>query len=125
MPRKTPAKSAAQPLRAEVERNQKLEVRQLQLNQKRLAQEYKDQERVEVIISPMYRPHFGNKMPVIINGIPIYVPCDGKGYNIPKTYAAEVKKRIRYVDDQIKRAERMSDVKNNVEQYAGQRNLIG
>ena len=71
MPRKTPAKSAAQPLRAEVERNQKLEVRQLQLNQKRLAQEYKDQERVEVIISPMYRPHFGNKMPVIINGIPI------------------------------------------------------
>jgi len=111
--------------KAMIEREQSMEVRNLQLHQKGLAEKYRKEDKVEVTISPMYRPHFGNKMPVIINGIPIYVPCDGKAYKIPKTYAGVVKGRVRHVDDQIKRAARLSNVRENVEEYAGQKDLIG
>lgn len=96
----------------------------MQKNQAELAKKYAASEKVEVVISPMYKPHFGNNMPVILNGIPIYVPCDGRGYKIPKQYAAIVRKRIRMVDDQIQRARKMSDVAGNVESYAGQMKLI-
>lgn len=124
--RKSAAKTTAPAVtKVELEREQSLEVRKLQQNQKDLARKYKAAEKVEVTISPMYRPHFGNQMPVVLNGIPIYVPCDGKAYLIPKQYAGIVKSRIRKVDDQIKRSAKLSNVKENFEAYAGQKNLIG
>lgn len=108
----------------EVDYNNKIEVRQLQVRQKNLAKQYQNEEKVEVIISPMYMPHFGKIMPVIINGIPIYVPCNGKAIKIPKTYAAVVKQRIYMVDQQLRRAKRMGDVQQNIESYAGSRRFI-
>jgi len=115
---------AAAAQRAAVEQGQKLEVRALQQKQQEIAKVYKAQEKVEVIISPMYQAHFGKNMPVVINGIPVWVPCDGRGYKIPKSYAAIVKSRIRKVDDQIQRSKTLSNVSGNFEQYAGQRDLI-
>ena len=111
-------------LKAELHREQELEVRRLQIKQKDLAKEYAQQDKVEVTISPMYAPHFGKIMPVVINGIPIYVPCDGRSYKIPKTYAKTVRARIRAVDDQIQRNRKLSDVRNNEESYAGQKQFI-
>lgn len=117
--------STSRASKAELERHSALEVRRLQENQQKLAREYKRAKKVEVTISPMYRPHFGNQMPVVLNGIPIYVPCDGKAYKIPKQYAAIVRGRIRKVDDQLKRSKRLGNVANNIEAYAGQKDLIG
>jgi hypothetical protein len=96
----------------------KQQIQVAQKRQRQLAQYYKGQEKKIVQISPMYRAHFGNSMVISLNGIPIYVPCDNKQYEIPKSYAMEVKSRVRKVDDQIKREARMSNVKRN---FDGQR----
>jgi hypothetical protein len=71
------------------------------------------EEKVRVTISPFYRPNFGNVMPVGINGICVYVPCDGKTYLIPKTFADLVTERIMRVDDFITKQSRMADVRSN------------
>jgi len=120
--KRTPTSRAS---KAELERSSALEVRRLQQGQQKLARKYKSAKKIEVTISPMYRPHFGKRMPVIINGIPIWVPCDGKSYKIPKQYARIVRARIKAVDDQVKRSKRLSNVSENFESYAGQRDLIG
>lgn len=91
----------------------KMQVLIAQKRQRELALFYKNQKKVVVQISPMYRPYFGNSMVISLNGIPIYVPCDNNSYEIPKSYAMEVKARVRKVDDQIKREARMSNVKRN------------
>ena len=124
------AKSNTQPttqtntIKATLQREQEQEVRRLQLKQRDLAAEYAEEEKVEVTISPMYAPHFGKNMPVVLNGIPIYVPCDGRAYKIPESYAMTVRARIRAVDDQIQRIRKLSDVRNNEESYAGQAQFI-
>jgi hypothetical protein len=84
-----------------------------QKRQRELARYYKTQRKVVVNISPMYKPYFGNSMHISMNGIPIYIPCDNKRYEIPKSYAMEVAARIKRVDDQITREARMSNVKQN------------
>ena len=91
----------------------KVQVAMAQKRQRQLGDYYKGQEKVVIQISPMYRPYFGNAMVISLNGIPIYVPCDNKRYEIPKSYAMEVASRIKRVDDQIKRETRMSNVKQN------------
>ena len=120
------ARKTAEQLKQKVElgNQQATELRAMQLRQKELGEIYKKQEAVEVTISPMYRPHFGNQMPVSVNGILIYVPCNGKAYKIPKTFAGVVRGRIKAVDDQIKRNKKLSAVAENVEQYAGEKQLI-
>lgn len=92
--------------------------------QRDLANDYASQDKVAVNIAPLYEPYFGRVMPVVLNGIPIYVPVDGKVYYVPKSYAMEVNARIRKVNDQQKRAKRMSNVKSNHERYIGERDLI-
>ena len=67
----------------------------------------------------MYRPYFGNKMAGSINGITVYIPCDGKVYQIPKSHAIEAMSRVRKVDDMLTRKEKMIDVANNVESAPG------
>lgn len=119
--RKSAASTAT---RSKVTQEQELEVRTMQKRQQELAKIYKAAEKVEVSISPMYQPHFGKVMPVILNGIPIYIPCDGRAYKVPKQYASIIKQRIRMVDDQIQRTKSLSDVSGNIEQYAGQKQLI-
>lgn len=96
------------------------------LNRKRrlLADEYTNEKTVKVTGSPMYRPYFGNNMPICINTIKIYVPLDGSPYEIPETFAAEFYRRIHRIDEQIAQRNRMADVRANLESYAGELNLI-
>lgn len=88
------------------------------------AQHYKDQEKVEVSISPLYRPYFGNVMTIIINGVYCALPVDGRTYKLPKSFANEAARRVRAIDKQNNRAERMSDVQNNHESFVGELQLI-
>lgn len=90
-----------------------------------LTKYYKQQEKQEVRISSMYQPYFGKAMPVSLNGVLIYIPCDNERYEIPKSFAREVEARIRRVEDQRQREKRMSDVKSNFDgQRAGSLDLV-
>lgn len=91
---------------------------------KRLVDYYKNEEKVPVQGSPMYRPYFGNNMPIILNGIAIFVPLDGQQYEIPESFAAIFFDRISRIDEQINMRKRMAAISDNVEAYAGERNLI-
>lgn len=98
------------------------------MEQQRIAESLKQQMRnkirqeelVPVTLAPTYRHPFGKVMPVRLNGMSIFVPCDGKTYKIPKSFAAIVHARRRAFDEQELRQESMAQVTNNFEQYPGQ-----
>ena len=96
----------------------------LRTKNRRLVDYYKNEKKIPVQGSPMYRPYFGNNMPIIINGIAIYVPLDGQQYEIPESFAAIFFDRISRIDEQINMRKRMAAISDNVEAYAGERNLI-
>lgn len=80
----------------------------------------RNEEQVPVTLAPSYRHPFGKVMCVRLHGHSIYVPCDGKTYNVPRSYAAIIHARRRAFDEQELKQERMAQVTNNNEQYAGQ-----
>ena len=90
----------------------------------RLVETYRGEKKVPVQGSPMYRPYFGNNMPIILNGIAIYVPLDGQQYEIPESFAAIFLDRISRIDEQINMRKQMAAISDNIESYAGERNLI-
>ena len=91
--------------------------------QRELAEVYKSEDKETIHTSPFYKPYFGNNMCISINGIPIYIPLDGKVYTIPKTYAGLYYERIQRVDNQIERNGIMSG--NIEESTAGEIQLLG
>ena len=99
-------------------------VNALEETRKSVAVTYKNEKKVAVQGSPMYRPYFGNNMPVIINGVAIYVPLDGQQYEIPESFAAVFLDRISRVDEQIRVRKQMASVSENSESYAGEKSLI-
>ena len=96
----------------------------LRAKNSRLVDTYKNEKKVPVQGSPMYRPYFGNNMPIILNGIAIYVPLDGQQYEIPESFAAIFFDRISRIDEQINMRKQMAAISDNIEAYAGERNLI-
>ena len=100
------------------------QVNALEETRKNVAVTYKNEKKVAVQGSPMYRPYFGNNMPIIINGVAIYVPLDGQQYEIPESFAAVFLDRISRVDEQIRVRKQMASVSENSESYAGEKSLI-
>lgn len=96
----------------------------LENTRKDVARLYKDEKKVTVQGSPMYRPFFGKNMPIIVNGVAIYVPLDGQMYSIPETFAAIFQDRISRIDALERRRKAMANVGENVETYAGEKELI-
>ena len=99
-------------------------VNALEETRKSVAVTYKNEKKVAVQGSPMYRPYYGNNMPIIINGVAIYVPLDGQQYEIPESFAAVFLDRISRVDEQIRVRKQMASVSENSESYAGEKSLI-
>ena len=87
---------------------------------KKLAEVYKREPKVSVMVAPMYAPYFGKVMHVMVNGISVAVPCDGRPYDIPQTFAGEVLRRINAINDQQSKAKRYSDVNANIEGAPGE-----
>lgn len=87
---------------------------------KALVNVYKVEPKISVMVAPMYADYFGKVMHVMINGISIAVPCNGKPYDIPETFAAEVFRRLRAINEQQQRQKRYSDVASNVESAPGE-----
>ena len=91
---------------------------------KALAEEYKREQKKSVMVAPMYAAYFGKVMHVMINGVSIAVPCDGRPYDIPATFAGEVFRRINAINDQQSKAKRYSDVNANIEGAPGELSLF-
>lgn len=89
-----------------------------------LANRYRNEEKVTVSISPLYRPYFGNVMQVSINGISIYMPIDNTPHKIPKTFADEIYSRVNAVDAIMKKQDRMANISANVETTPGELTLM-
>ena len=85
------------------------DVNKAQARKHELAQAYSQEKKVRVTGSPMYSPYFGNNMPIQINGISVYVPLDGRAYEIPKTFADVFKTRIARIDALIQKQGAMAD----------------
>lgn len=87
---------------------------------KALAEVYRREPKKSVMVAPMYAAYFGKVMHVSINGCSIAVPCDGRPYDIPQTFAGEVFRRINAINDQQSKAKRYSDVNSNIEGAPGE-----
>lgn len=87
---------------------------------KALAEVYRREPKKSVMVAPMYAAYFGKVMHVMINGCSIAVPCDGRPYDIPQTFAGEVFRRINAINDQQSKAKRYSDVNSNIEGAPGE-----
>lgn len=119
----TSKRNAKKPART-VESNPVKRERNLKNELQNMAKDYRNQEYVDVTISPTYAPYFGKVMVVELNGIKVSVACNGRTQKIPKSFAMEVRSRIFAVDQKIMRRQRMNNVKNNIENYPGQLDLI-
>lgn len=97
----------------------------LDKRQKSLVQTYATEEKVPVRVAPSYARYFGRVMRVSINGISVAVRCDGQTVMLPKTYAAEVLRRMSEMDKYELRLSKMSNVTKNFEASPGQLNFFG
>lgn len=87
---------------------------------KALVNRYMAEDKVPVTISPFYAPHFGKVVPVLVNGIRVDIPADGRTYKINKTHADEVISKLRRVDNFMARQKRAADVSKNLEHNVGE-----
>lgn len=84
-----------------------------------LHQIYMKQPRRQVKVSPMYAPYFGNVMHVMLNGITVYVKCNGCVQELPEDFADEVESRMASIDAQIAKQRRASNIQQNLEAAPG------
>ena len=76
--------------------------------------------RTKIRIAPAYKPYLGSRCQIMINGVPIVVPCDGSMVEIPESYAAELYRRMAGIDKMIDQQVRMSNYSQNREQSIGE-----
>lgn len=95
-----------------------------QAAQQRMAAQYKAEELVEITISPLYANEFSRNQPVLLNGVRISIPTDGRPYKVPYSFALEIRNRIAAADEKFKRLNRMADVQQNFERSPGELKLF-
>lgn len=86
----------------------------------KLGSYYINEKKVTISIPPFYAPYMGKVHQLTLNGITICIPCDGKSYDVPKSFAAECKRKMRNVDALVAKGKKLSDVANNSESFAGE-----
>lgn len=86
----------------------------LQLKQTAFLEQVRKEPKVPVSVAPQYNAEFGNNMRVTINGISIFIPIDGKTYMVPQTFADEIARRVRKVNQKLNRFKRRGNDQNVV-----------
>ena len=89
-----------------------------------LVEKYKAERKYKVKGAPAYQAHFGSVMSIIINGVLVTVPLDGRSYEIPESFAQVFNSRIRQIDNMALQQSALADVTNNVESMPGEKDLI-
>ena len=102
--------------------NQEVEVKEKK--RRALADRYKAEKKVTVIGAPMYQAYFGRQMPIILNGIAIYVPLNGDRFEIPESFACIFNERTASVNEEMELQRRRSDVTANYEKFPGELDLV-
>ena len=90
------------------------------MRRKKLVRQYAKEEKKTVMIAPMYEAYFGKRMHVSINGLSVSVPCNGRPYMVPESFAAVVQGRLRAVNEQQAKQKRFSDISRNNETSPGE-----
>lgn len=110
-----------------IEKKKTIEQETLELDrrQKNLVNVYKSEKKIPVSIAPSYAKYFGRVMRVALNGIVIAVRCDGNTIEVPESFAAEIQSRMKKINEQELRAQRMSKVSSNFETSPGSINFFG
>lgn len=127
MPANTTRTRAAVPVSTEgtnAEVEHKLKTKQVTDNKNKAKLSLLNSKKIPISISPMYAAQFSDVMTVTINGYSIFVPCDGQTYMISEPFALEILTRIERADEKERVSNRMSNVQNNFEQYAGANSFI-
>jgi 1-acyl-sn-glycerol-3-phosphate acyltransferase len=109
---------------AQVTRESDMAVKTAEQERKALARQFMKQDTVPIQVSPLYQPYFGRVMTVTINGTSIAIPCNGKTYQVPATFAEEIKVRIYKQDQLLMKKRRMSRVTENFEASPGELQLF-
>lgn len=89
-----------------------------------LVEEFKHEKKYKVKGAPAYQAYFGNVMSIVVNGVLIAVPLDGRSYEIPESFAQVFNTRIRQVDNMELQQAALADVTSNVEDTPGEKELI-
>ena len=95
----------------------------LESKRKSLVQEYRDEEKVPVTISPFYAPYLGRVVRESVNGIILDIPADGQTYKVNKTHADHIIAKIKRIDAMIARQKRAGDISSNFEYSPGELHL--
>lgn len=103
---------------------QKDNVNVAEVARRSLKSQYVTAEQIPVTVSPLYRPYFGEKLRVSINGFAVYIPCDGKPYPVSKPFAAEAMRRIAAINDFLLKKERRADIQHNLESSPGELPIV-
>lgn len=109
---------------SEALKEQAVEIANTERNKETLANKYRNEEKVPMAVSPLYRPYFGNVMKVSINGISIYMPIDNTTHYVPRTFADEITSRVKAIDNIMKKQDRMANIASNLESTPGELPLI-
>lgn len=97
-----------------------LSLDQLESRKRKLIGQYIAEERLPIVLAPMYAAYFGNVMTVALNGISIKVRVDGSSQKVPKSFADEIDYRRMQIDQQLRRQQRMSNISANIERNPGE-----
>jgi hypothetical protein len=83
-----------------------LNLNDLQTRQTAFLEKVRKEPKVKVSVAPQYASEFSKNMRVVINGVSIFIPIDGKEYLVPETFAAEIKRRMHKVNQKLNRLRR-------------------
>jgi|GEM_PF-2878645 len=119
-----PERSASTPAQDDPVQQANRELLNAEARKKRLLQHYRNQEKVPMYLSPMYRPYFGNVMQVSLNGISIFFKVDGSVQKIPKDFADEITARRMAIDAILTKQSKMADISKNYESSPGELDLV-
>ena len=101
----------------------RLEVRADQVR-RQIAKEFKEQELDTIMIPPLYKPYFGKVLPIMIQGVEVAIPVNGKAYKVPKVFASRARVLMHTQDELIEKAHRAADIKSNFEHSPGELTLF-
>jgi hypothetical protein len=82
------------------------------------------QDKVPIVVSPMYRPYVGKVMPIQINGITVYVAANGEPHLVPKPFAEVWYERQSHIDTVVLKQQGMANISSNVENVPGELSLF-
>ena len=87
---------------------------------RQIAKDFKNQELETVMIPPLYKPYFGKVLPIMIQGVEVAIPVNGKAYKVPKVFAARARVLMHTQDELIEKSQRAADIQSNFEKSPGE-----